>query len=1041
MAEKCFAFPNRETGLVNAILELIPRKAQLRRNMKPFQPSRLPGLLRSAFLLTALVLTVACWAEEPNWLVRNWQVEDGLPDNNITAIQQTSEGYLWLGTFNGLVRFDGVQFKTYYSANTPELRSSHILSLLAETDGTLWVGTEGGGLVRMTGGHFESISLPMIGPSDTIPALFHDRDGALWLSISEKGVARLQNGKAQLFADTNEWSGGSAAKLTTDPAVRTWLAARNNLLTFRSGAWFSRPSQVPPGKTDVIAIQRSRNGSVWLALPRQLAKLAAQGGIIPESTRLWGTEFSSALVTTLTEGEDGGLWVGTLNNGLFFSSAKSGEFQPVIREGQLSQNVITSVYEDQVGVIWVGTFRGGLFRIKRPEVSTLFPPGAGEVNIQTTFAARDGSVWIGTGGAGLYQYADGKFVRYGEAEGLSSLHICSVFEDRKTNLWVGTWGGLFRLEHNRFARITAANNLPDRVLALYEDRAGDLWVGTFGALARKHGETWTMYTLRDGLSNPDVRAITEDQKGNLWIGTAGGGLDCLANGHFTHFGAEQGLPQLMIISLLADEDGTLWIGSIGGGLVRYANGKFTAYTKLDGLADNTIGGIIKDEFGNLWLSSQNGILRVDINSLNAYAGSPSPALQCLSISVGDGLATPMCSGSGQPVVARTADDRLWVPNMKAVAVVDPHAAEVHTRPFVVKIEEVSIDGQDYVPSGDFPLHLSVGSKRFEFQYTALGLSTPEAARFRYKLEGLDTDWSDAGVKRFAVYSHLSPGTYRFRVTAASGDGIWHEAAVPMALQIVPHWWETWWFRTGLGTTVIALISLVIRTAERRRLHAEMEQMKRQQAISEERARIARDIHDDMGSRLTAISLLGALAMRESSPIQAVREDVSRMMQKTHELVGTLDEIVWAINPRNDSLGHLATYLCAHAKEFLEPTSIACRLDVAPNLPSQKLTSEVRHNVFLATQEALNNVVKHSQATKLWLKMGVENRSFVLEIADDGKGFSSGSTDETGDGVRNMAQRMADCGGTSEICSHPGQGTTVCFRLPLPQMGDVVKIRK
>jgi ligand-binding sensor domain-containing protein/signal transduction histidine kinase len=984
----------------------------------------------------ALLLILVAWPG-PAWaqgfLVRNWQTEDGLPDNTVTAIQQTTDGYLWLGTFNGLVRFDGVQFKTYAAANTPALRSSQILSLLADPAGGLWIGTEGGGLVRMANGRFQSVPLAGFGVAESVSALIGDRNGALWILVAGKGVGRLQQGNVQTFAEP-DLTGDRLPALSGDPAVQAWLSARNDRLTFRAGSWFWRPSQVPLTGSEVIALQRSRNGSVWLAYHRRLARLPDPVGGIAGASYPWVQEFSSAQVTTVAEDQHGHLWVGT-GNGLY-ASAKPGEYTPVKREGPLFQNLISAIFEDREGLIWVGTYRGGLFRIKQRTVAALSVPGAGESLVLSVCAARDGSVWLGTGGgAGLNHYAEGRFTRYAEAQGLANLMVCTVFEDRHTNLWAGTWGGLFQLAAGRFQRVNPNINLPERVLALYEDRAGALWVGGYGGLARKRGEQWTLLTARDGLSHPDVRELAEDRAGNLWVGTAGGGLDRWRDGRFTHFGAEEGFPQKMVVALLADGEDTLWIGTIAGGLFRFRDGKFTAYTTGDGLADNVVGGILEDAQGHLWLSSQNGILRVHKQVLNQYEAGVSPPVPCLTLSVADGLTSQMCSGSGQPVGARTVDGRLWIPNMKAVAVVDPRLVQERTVAPAVLLEELSIDGQTYAPARDRAVRVPFGRSRFEFHYTALALPVPEAARFRHKLEGLDHDWVNAGVRRVAYYSQLPPGHYQFRVMGAGSDGVWHEAVAPLALAIVPHWWETWWFRVGSGLAVLAAAGFAIRLVERRRLRVEMEFAKRQQAVAEERARIARDIHDDMGSRLTEISLLGALALRESSPPHAIREDVARMTHKTHELVRTLDEIVWAVNPKNDSLSHLATYLCQFAKEFLEPTSVHCRLDIAPGLPAQSLSSEVRHNVFLATKEALNNVVKHAGATELWLRMRVELGAFVLEVADNGKGFSVASVPEGGNGLPNMARRMADSGGQCAVRSAPAQGTTVCLRLPLPQLGD------
>jgi len=998
-------------------------------------------MIRCQFKLLSLAALLFLWGFSWAWgedyLVRNWQTEDGLPDNTVTAIQQTGDGYLWIGTFNGLVRFDGVQFKVFDSVNTPALPSSRILSLSVDKEDTLWIGMEGGGLARFKDDRFTPFFLGERHASEDITSLFQETNGTVWANVGGHGVAQIQPSNldfVKVYELTNGVGQEMVNQLTADPAARDWIMARNDILTFRGGSWFSRPSQVPPSGTEIIAVQRSHNGAAWIAHPRSLSRLDVDGS--ERVTYPWGGEFSSALVTTLLEDHTGKIWVGTLNNGLFDSTAP-GVFAPVISTGPLSQNVISAVFEDRDGAIWVGSYRGGLFRIKPRHVTTMMPPGAGEVNVQTVCVASDGAVWLGTGGAGLYRYLGDKFTRFTEASGLSNQHVCAVFEDSRTNLWVGTWGGLFLREGENF-HLVSQPLIPERVLALYEDRSGDLWVGGYGGIVRKHGTNWTLFTTANGLSHPDVRVMAEDREGNLWVGTAGGGLDCLRDGQFIHYDETKGFAPKMVLALHVDHDNTLWIGTIGVGLTAFKDGKFTTYTTQDGLADNVIGGIIEDKLGNLWLSSQNGILRVSIKDLTHYERGRTSPLPCFSLSVGDGLSTPMCSGAGQPVAARAADGQLWVPNMKAVAVINPALMQPHNAIPSVVIEEVSVDGKDFPPQFDVPLQVPYGRSRFEFHYTALGLPVPEAVRFRYRLTGFDKEWVDAGVRRYAYYGQLPPGRYDFRVMAAGSDGIWHEAPTPLGLVVVPHLWELRWFQVLAGMVFVAVLGGAISLNERRKLRRRLERAEMQQALENERRRISRDLHDDIGARLTEIALMGEVARRSAHTTDAMENQLGGMTYKVRELINAMEEVIWTVNPRNDSLVGMATFLCDYTERFLSSAQIGCRLEVAENLPKITLGAQVRHNLLLAVKEALNNAVKHAQANTVWLRIHMEDNSFRVEVADDGRGLEPQDSGRIGNGLQNMRARMESVQGSVEFLSMPGSGTRVIFKMPLNLVSNNIK---
>jgi signal transduction histidine kinase len=592
--------------------------------------------------------------------------------------------------------------------------------------------------------------------------------------------------------------------------------------------------------------------------------------------------------------------------------------------------------------------------------------------------------------------------------------------------------------------------------SLFEDSQGALWVGRRNTdrLLRIQNGAVTSLELPKSVVPADVRVMAEDAGGGLWIGTDGKGLLHWKNGQFTHFTRENGLGSDLIWALQSEADGTLWIGSYGGGLTRLKDGLMTTCTTRHGLVNDVICHIADDGRGQYWLSSHQGVFRVNKKELNQFADGTIHQVHCVPYGKSDGLPTLECKGGFQPAGCRGPDGRLWFPTVGGVVVVDPADASTNTIAPPVYVEEIIVDGQTFepgtwrVPDGKpepaeteasaarlrhpaSALPVPAGSRRFEFHYAGLNLGAPERLLFRHKLEGVDAEWVETGSQRQASYNGLSHGTYTFRVQTCNREGMWNRSGDSVTFTVPPFYWQTWWFIGLFLLTFGGAVAWAVGLALMRRHQRHLKLMRRLHAAERERTRIARDIHDDLGSSLTEIGLLGALAVRETTPPAEAREQVARMMARAEELTRKLDETVWAVNPKNDSLRHLATYLCSLAKEFLEPTTIRCRLEVPTDLPDVPLTTEIRHNVFLVAKEALNNAVRHSGATEIWMRMALDGNVFTLEIADNGRGFAADTSREGGNGLRNMAGRMEDLGGQFQVRSTAGQGTTVSLRLPLP----------
>lgn len=977
-------------------------------------------------------------------VVRNWDLDDGLPSARINGIARTADGYLWLATQRGVVRFDGVRFTIFDTSNTPGMEDDRASCLLVDRQGDLWVGTAGGTLLKRVGPAFRAQELGAAAPprpergeaAGKVNALAEDGQGALWLALEGLGLLRLRPGAVTAFTTNSGLPSMNVRKVLCDERGRLWAVAEGHLVRFEAEGWRDADDLLPTSQS-VRTISAARDGGLWVATgtvdpiaTRDLRLYRLKDGRCgaPVEPYPWLGDSQQFQRLALLEDQGGRLWCATA--GGVFLHAPSGSWQRLLSAAPWIQVEVMCLAEDEGGLLWLGTRTTGLLQIQPRQVSTLpLPAVASQHAALTVCAARDGAIWCGTDGAGVFRWRGEQVSHFGSEEGLTSLHVAALLEDRRTNLWAGTVHGLFRRVGERFEPAQGPAALAEPILALLEDRQGNLWTGGRAGLVRLNAQGGRVFGAKEGFLGGAVRALAEDRQGHFWVGATELGLYRLEGERF-HYCPVPQEPRLRgIYALHCDAAGAMWIGTDLAGLLRFHHGRFAQWLSLpDGLPSNHLTAIIEDGGGDLWMSSENGLFGCGKAELDRYQRGVSPPLRPQRLTPAEGLAHKVGSGVGQPAGCKGPDGRVWFPNGPALAVFAPAAIPHTVRVWPPVIESVSVDGRLATVTAE-GVRAGSDARRIEFRFSSPNVVTPERLRFRFRLEGMDPAWVEAGTRREASYSRLPPGQYQFRALVSGPEETWQEGR-GLTLEILPRWWERRPFQVAGGLAVLAGVAGTVWAAERGRSRRRLEQLQLKRSLESERQRIARDIHDDLGSGLTEIILLSDGLEEAVHLPPGDRKLVGEIATRARALTRAMDEVVWAINPRNDTLEGFLTYLGKFTQDYLTRAKVRCRWHVPMEVPEVPLSAEVRHHLYLACKEALHNVVKHSGASEVSVGLAWTEAGFTLGIEDDGQGFAAAQLPAGGNGLRNMRQRLSDLDGRCRVESGPGQGTRVWLSLPV-----------
>ncbi len=991
-------------------------------------------LLVCAMLLMATRTSYAA-ASETKYSVDARGTKEGLPQNSVFSLIQARDGYLWFGTLNGLVRFDGIRFSVFDESNTPGLKSSRIVKVFEDSQKNLWLGTETAGAALIKHGRVTSLDLGRGRPASSM-GVCEDLFGDVWLYTADGELARYKNGTMEVWnVDPNRFS--RCRVVIAENSGLVWVGSDKAFFALNPTNVFSSaplPQQQFQSVGRLDFLLASKKGGHWRLVDGSVQKW---NGERRESN--WAYPWhSGTTVTTACESREGNLIVGTLGEGVFWFDAE-GKSHRISKTEGLSKNFVLSLHADDEGSLWVGLDGGGLNRVTRQ----LFEPLEASLGLTVQSAAEDaeGGLWFSSNSGGIDYWKDGVRKNFNSIFGpMNRFNVRAILVDRQQRVWAGAHlafgAGLFQLQNGIFQPV-GAGVIDPKVSAIFQDRAGQIWIGTQGGLVRWDEREPKVFTTIDGLSANLVRAIAEDADGSLWIGTERGGLNRFRNGKFTSFQQTNGFPSDNISSLHMDAENVLWVGTFSSGLVRVQNGKWTHYTTRDGLVSNGIAYLIEDDQGCLWIGSNTGLMRVQKKSLNDFARGEADFVPCRGFTERDGLPASECTLNSQPAACRTRDGNLWFPTVAGLVSVNPREFKSNTNPPPVMIESMQIEGEEQNTNSfraTLPPEVIVpaGKQHFEIQYTSLNLAAPESARFKYRLEGHETEWINVGNSRVARYSKLPPGKYNFHVTASNEDGIWNEAGASLAITVLPPFWRTWWFLSLVAIALLGMIVGIVHFISTQKLQRQLGGLRQQQALEKERARIARDIHDQLGASLTQVSLLGEMVESDKNIPEEVEAHGKQISQTARETSLALDEIVWTVNPSNDTVDGLINYICKHAQEYLAVANVRYRLEVPAELPTAPITPETRHNVFLAAKEAVTNVVRHAHATEVWIRLRLEPKRFILEIEDNGRGFDDTKPSHR-NGLRNMRKRMEDVGGEFSI-GPGGAAKGALVRLTVPIKG-------
>ncbi|MDB6130108.1 MAG: putative two-component system sensor kinase [Verrucomicrobiales bacterium] len=977
-----------------------------------------------------------------NYLIKTYQTEDGLPQNSINGIQQTPDGYLWFATFNGLVRYDGLRFTVFNPGNTPEIPNERIVRLDQDAEGGLWITSENHELTRLREGKFQSIKAPEGLPEAGADNVSIGPDKSIWLCDARMSMHRWENGRFVPKPTPSGIKTNEFYHFVGDATEKPWIMLHDRTVALPVGNGYEVLKDAQGVAVYVRAAEGAKDHGIWVNSGRKLWKMHGRTMGPVEWNYSPGERLS---IYGMQEDRTGNVWIATFGQGLFCCTP-SGEIKNYSMETGLSHNTLRSVFEDREGILWIGTDGGGLNRFKNALFRTYDArDGLGGNIIMTATEDRNGTVWFGSNGGGVNRLGP-KGIEWmtNTPAYMTNRYIWSILACRNDDLWFGTWGnGLYRKSENNFTSWSTNSGILNSIpLVLFEDSAGSIWAG--GALGLNHftGSSIESYSHTNGLSSDDVRAVAEDRKGRLFVATDKG-LNVRQEGKWQHYFAPQALSNDHLRSLWVDAEDVLWIGS-SPGLTRFKDGKFYFFNEGTELS-RPITTIVEDNLHYFWLFTDRGVMRISKESLNGFADGSIANLSVVNYGKSDGMGSSESSSSGrvQPAAWKTREGKIWFSSVAGVSLVDPSEVKHEQIPPPVYVEEVL--GDDHIlrdsntsaNGRERTIIVPASTERLEFHYTAINTTSPLKCLFKYRLNTFDKNWIEAGSRRVAYYTRVTPGTYHFQLLACNQDGVWTTSPASMAVVVLPHFWQTNWFRAMLVVSAMglgfALYKSRIKHLELRRMEQDKFSVQLMDSQEAERKRIAGELHDSLGQNLLAIKNRALMGLKKETVPGDVADQLSEISSAASQAIREVRDLAHNLRPYQlDELG--LTRALRHIIQFVtSPTRVEADVELE-NLDGLLAPGHEIH-FYRVVQELLNNILRHSGATEVFVKGTRKDQFVTLIIHDNGNGFDTQAPGFKGFGLSGIIERVRLMGGKCDFDSSPANGTSVRLEIPVNQNGN------
>jgi Signal transduction histidine kinase len=967
--------------------------------------------LMISVLLGPVILHAAAPAKDPSsttYVERTWQMQDGLPEQTVQAFAQTKNRYLWIGTTGGLLRFDGVRLVLYDRDNTPAFSENNIFNLTVAQDDSLWIASEGGGLVRYKDDVFRHFSAKDGLLNDFVRTVYQDRRGMIWIG-TDNGLFRFSNDRIERVDSSAVLPSIAVHAIFEDSRNRLWVGG-SRLFCFNGNTALEYRLQGEGSQNRVKSIAQTHDGTVWVGTIGGLHKMPSG------SDSFSNVKETSGTVRFLRETSDGTLWIGTIGHGIY--KYRDLKFYQMVAPLNLPSNTALNLFEDIEKNIWIGT-QAGMLRLSKTPIQTVALPDAGDYDAETVYQDHNGDLWAAA--ANLFRFHGGGVsqVRF---PGVSGVRVRNVFRDHDGLLWVGTEGqGVFRQNGAGFTQFMTKDGLVNNFVRVFlQGRDGSVWIATDEGVSRWRDGAFTNYQMRDGLCYFSTRSMWEDRNGDVWVGTDRG-ISHIHDGKFVADTVTDSLKNEKIWAIRDDSDGGMWFGTRTGGLYRWRSGKLTHYTTSQGLASNSIYEMLEDQKGTFWISGPNGISAIDRKELDRVAEEPTHPLSLKLYGISDGLETTQLYGAEKPGGVVTSKGEVWFASNKGLVRVSLDQPKL-SDPAPVVIDQVLADGRQ--TSGAQKISLAPDNAKVEIHYSVIQLRSQERVRFRYKLEGFDKNWTDASSRRVAYYTNLLPRDYQFRVAAFEMNN--PEQISETSIHIIqrPHFYRTSWF---LACCLLVLGASVWggHKFRLRQVHS------RYEAVLNERNRLAREMHDTLIQGCAGVSaLLEANSSLDRSQTGAKEDLLEYARSQLRTTIHEAREAVWDLRHADSSVTSIDPMLGDMTQQISHEFGVPVEHRITGR--PFALDQSIAHELLMVVREALHNAIRHGQPSKVQVNIDFGKDDFSVHVRDDGRGFDPVPVSASSNGhygIIGMRERVKRVGGTLTLDSRPGEGTELTLRLP------------